>query len=58
MFADWWRMLRGSSLPWGFGTGARIGLYLSLSELELNCKNAIGPTSVMRIIIGLVRTYF
>ena len=36
----------GIELPFGLGTGFGIGVELPLSELELNCKNGIDPSSV------------
>ena len=32
-------------MPFGLGTGFGIGVELPLSELELNCKNGIDPSS-------------
>ena len=31
----------GIELPYGFGTGVRIGLELPVSELELNCTHCV-----------------
>ena len=35
----------GIELPWGFGTGIGNGVELPLSELELNGKSGIDPSS-------------
>ena len=48
----------GIEVPWGFGTGVGIGVELPLSELELNCKNGIDPSSELgSLSAGLIKPH-